>query len=277
MKAKLIVNRIATVTSKICKENTNPESIVTLTASSYYPGIIECKAGMLITSNTDFMLSTCNNRIKLEIFVVNGGCDGEDGYVNTENGITTYHGGHGGNGGAIGYHEFILEPNIKLSCAAIIGHNVHYSECGDKNSISSLKISGVYMNYIYCLTKSTPTTGGDGETITINKSNDDEYEICSETPCFGVYGDSLDISTYCEYSDNIDIKEKCKNIGSSGSGGAFSNSFEPGLGAGKGGSAYIPATDAFGYGCGGGGGAPFANTKGGHGMPGCIFIRWAKV
>lgn len=196
-----------------------------------------------------------NRSITADIWLVGGGCDGDDGEW-----ITTTYTALGATGGAGGYVSLYkdIELNANESFDSVI------ALANDKSG-TQLIVSG--STYMCDNSGCTATVGGKGSSITGDGTG--QHYTINYKPENGETGASTPYGA----------------VGSSGGGGMACDGHDHrtgngkgGTGAGNGGTHRQEGSDATNYGCGGGGGdgcgAVAKGNVGGKGMQGCIIVQY---
>ena len=212
--------------------------MVGVTVSGITPAI-QTDSYLIIDTSGNFTM-TIPDGINTTIYLVGGGCKGEDA-------SSSVGGGDGGNGGYVYSTKLNAINNAQCSCS--IGAN---STTYNSPTNTSLTIDTTQ----YYANSGTYLEGGVGAGI-------------GSAAAQGITGSSTPYGNVGSSGGGGAFKST-----SSSYGGCLG-----GLGAGSGGSAGYNGSDATNYGCGGGGGGSYAtNPKkygaGGAGKKGCIIIAW---
>lgn len=244
------------------------------------------------------------------IWLVGGGCDGGNGYWNSDSGKqctatrdqgailsdedpnkgSALAGGRSGKGGDSGY--VFVANNVRIpkgeNIAAVVAAR-------NDQTGTSLNIT----NTLYKCNQSGSwyRKGGDGGWVPSKaeaEANgwevfaDGREDVVNKALVVREKGGLDGVETPFVHTETIDGKNVTTGyVGSSGSGGAACNggsdatALEPaGQGAGNGDAHRYPGTDAYGYGCGGGGGATcghseaYTGREGGLGKQGIIIVQY---
>lgn len=217
----------------------------------------------LIDESGEFSL---NKAVMATIWLVGGGCDGEDGYIDSR-GI--FHGGNGGDGGAVyKFGKIKLMPNVSYA-VNIAGV--------DESLDTSFKIGQIVFKsgQIGC----TRALGGNGGIVNLDGGTvNPEYGKDGVLTPYGYVGSSGS-GGVCATVTNGRFKSTAMSVGGMGAGnsrGYIRNGADWEV------IKHInPNIDAANYGCGGGGNTYAPNTEDidvkSRGKGGCVIVQYEVI